>query len=169
MYKIQTAYKNYHPALHRGVVEDNKDPEGLGRCKVRVPSVHGELTYPIDILPWARPLVLSPVHAKRGSVNIPDIGDIVWVLFEGANRDFPIYFGGTYATGDIEISNDIVDFYIEQNDKISYNRKTRECTVDIGDVHVKLSPNHIEMRSPGDIDISAGGVIRMRGSQIHLN
>lgn len=151
MYNIQTAYKNYHPALHRGIVEDNKDPEGLGRCKVRVPSIHGELTYPIDILPWARPLALYPVHDSRGCVIIPDIGDIVWVLFEGANRDFPIYFGGTYATEDVEIDNDIVDFYIEKDDKISYNRKTHTYDIKVGEKHITVTPEGISMR--GDVRI----------------
>ena len=28
--------------IYRGVVEDNKDPEKMGRCKIRVYGVHSE-------------------------------------------------------------------------------------------------------------------------------
>lgn len=159
MHKMQTAYKNYHPSLYRGVVEENSDPKNLGRCKVRVPSIHGELTYPIDILPWARPLVLSPVKAGRGSVNIPDIGDIVWVLFEGSNRDFPVYLGGAYSTKDITIDKDIVDFYIEDEDKISYNRKTRSYSIEIGDKKVTINPTGISIKG----DVSIEGKLHVTG------
>lgn len=49
---MNNPYIKSYPSIYRGVIEDNKDPKNLGRCKIRVPSVHGELTYPIDILPW---------------------------------------------------------------------------------------------------------------------
>lgn len=151
-------YDNKHTALYRGIVEDNADPEKLGRCKVRVPSIHGTLTYPVDILPWARPLALTPIKQGRGSVNIPDIGDIVWVLFEGANKQFPIYFGGTYATGEVEIDTDVVVFYIEGDDRISYNRSTRTYDMMIGDRHIIVTPNLVNIKGnvviEGDVTIT---------------
>ncbi len=157
---MQNPYIKNYPSIYRGIVEDNKDPKNLGRCKIRVPSVHGELTYPIDILPWARPVVLSPIKKSRGSVNLPDVGDIVWVLFEGSDKDFPVYFGGTYATGDVEVDNNIVDFYIEGNDKISYNRSSRTYDIKIGDRHIVISPDLITIKGnvliEGDVEVSGG-------------
>ena len=149
---MQNPYIKNYPSIYRGIVEDNKDPKNLGRCKIRVPSVHGELTYPIDILPWARPVVLSPVKKSRGSVNLPDVGDIVWVLFEGSDKDFPVYFGGTYATGDVEVDNNIVDFYIEGNDKISYNRSSHTYDIKIGDRHILVSPELITIKDAWGVE-----------------
>lgn len=166
---MKSAYTKDYPYLYRGIVEDNIDPEGLGRCKIRVPAVHGELTYPKDILPWARPLVLSPVKESRGSVNLPDEQDIVWVFFEGGIKDFPVYLGGTYAKGDLSVLNDVVDFYIENDDKISYHRKDRKYTIDIGDTHIEVTPQDIDIRAPRKINIEAGESITMVAPRIDLN
>lgn len=144
-------YSRVYPSLYRGIVESNTDPENLGRCKVRVPSIHGALTYSVDILPWARPIVLSPVRKGRGTVNIPDVGDIVWVMFEGSDRECPVYLGGTYARGELDISPNIIDFYIEGKDKISYNRDNREYSIKVGNNEIRVSPNNIELI--GDIKI----------------
>lgn len=142
---MNNPYSRDCPSIYRGVVEDNIDPKNLGRCKVRVPSIHGELTYPVDILPWARPIALSPINSNRGSANIPDIGDIVWVLFEGGVKEFPLYLGGTYATGDVRIDNNIVDFYIEEDSKVSYHREKREYTIQIGENKFTMSPEGIRL------------------------
>jgi phage baseplate assembly protein V len=155
-------YIRSYPSIYRGVVEDNKDPNNLGRCKIRVPSVHGELTYPVDILPWARPIALSPISKERGSVNLPDVGDIVWVLFEGAEKDFPVYFGGTYATGDVEVDKNIVNFYIENDDKISYNRSSHVYDIKIGERHIRVSPDLITLKG----DVCVEGDIIIKGDMI---
>lgn len=161
---MRNPYSQEYPSLYRGIVEDNIDPENLGRCKVRVPSVYGELTYPIDILPWARPLVLSPVKRGRGSVNLPDIGDIVWVFFEGSEKEFPIYLGGTYATGDIGVSNDVVDFYIENGDSISYSRGSRIYKINIGDNQIIVSPDNITLESGSNYIIVSPDLIHIKGN-----
>lgn len=147
-----SAYTRDCPYLYRGKVEDNKDPLNIGRCKIRVPSVHGELTYPVSILPWARPVVLSPVSSQKGSVNIPDIGDIVWVLFEGAQKEFPVYFGGTYAKDELDIDNDIVVLHTEGDSKVSYHRRNKEYTIQIGDTSIILSRESIKLI--GDVEIT---------------
>lgn len=136
---------NYH-SLYRGIVEDNIDPENLGRCKIRVPSIHGELKYPINILPWARPLVTTPVSKGKGSVNIPDVGDIVWVIFEGSIKDFPVYLGGTYARDELDINNNRVDFYIEGDTNISYDRLNKEYTIKVGNNSFKISNEGVTIK-----------------------
>lgn len=155
---MDSAYSRSFPYLYRGVVESNIDPENMGRCKIRVPFIHGELTYPVDILPWARPIVLSPVGANRGSVNIPEIGDIVWVFFEGAVRDFPVYIGGTYGRGELHTDPNVVDFYIEDDTKISYNRVTKDYSISIGDSKIQVSSDGISIVGDtiikGDMNIS---------------
>lgn len=143
----KSAYTRIYTSIYRGKVEINEDPKKLGRCKIRVPAVHGELTYSKDLLPWARPLVLTPVGTKKGSVNIPAVGDIVWVFFEEANRDFPVYLGGTYATTDeIDIDLDVIDFYIEEDVKFSYSRKDKTFTTRVGDTELIVSANGVTIQ-----------------------
>ena len=142
---INTSYNRHYSSIYRGVVESNEDPLKLGRCKVRVPSVHGQLTYPIDVLPWARPIAPSPVNDHRGSVNIPEVGDIVWVFFEGAVKDFPVYFGGTYSTSDISPEVFRVDFYIDEGTKFSYDRDKKEYDLQVGGTSIKLSEESIDI------------------------
>lgn len=153
-------YKRECPHLYRGQVINNNDPKNLGKCKIRVPAVHGELTSPDSVLPWARPLVLSPVAKGRGSVNIPRVGDIVWVLFEGADKDYPVYLGGTYAIDELSIDKDRIDFYIENSLAISYMRETNEYIVSVGNNSISISDNGISLR--GNVNIE--GDLTVTGS-----
>lgn len=50
------------PGIHRGVIEDNRDPEKRGRCRVRVFGIHTDVKIPTQFegipteeLPWAEP------------------------------------------------------------------------------------------------------------------
>lgn len=152
-------YKRTYPHLYRGVVESNIDPEHLGRCKVRVPSIHGSMKGNLlEALPWARPLALSPVHTSRGSVQLPDVGDIVWVLFEESLREYPIYFGGTYGKGELIIDPNVVEFYLEEDTRISYDRVGRTYDIQIGNNHVQLSPAGISII--GDTSIEGNLIVR---------
>lgn len=149
-----------YPAIYRGVVESNEDPKSLGRCKVRIPSIHGELKYPIDNLPWARPIASTPIGSGRGSALIPDVGDIVWVFFEGANKTFPVYLGGTYGEGDIELDSSRVDFYVEGDSRISYDRSNKSFIVSLGDKSIKIENAKISIT--GDTNIE--GTLRIEGN-----
>lgn len=153
-------------AVYRGVVEDNEDPEGLGRCRVRVPPIHGPLNYPVRALPWARPIVPSPVGREKGTINIPDIGDIVWVWFEGANRDYPVYLGGVYARDELGVSNDIVIFYTEKGDKISYNRVSRLYSIEVGESTIEISGGTIKLvgNTLVEGDLSVSGNLTVSGN-----
>jgi hypothetical protein len=93
--------KVYLTGIHRGVIEDNNDPEMLGRCKVRIWGIHDELIdeneaegIPTEKLPWAEPclgLVEGSVSGA-GMFSIPLQGSHVFVFFEGGNWNAPRYF-----------------------------------------------------------------------------
>jgi len=67
--------------LYRGFVRDNVDPEGRFRLRVQVPLVSGEA------LSWAE-ACLAPGHR-----DVPDIGDSIWVMFEGGDQGCPVWLG----------------------------------------------------------------------------
>lgn len=69
--------------LYRGVVHSTKDPLNQGRVKVRVKQLFGEV--PTN---WAWPVQLSVA-----TLQLPAVGQGVWVMFEGGDPSFPIWVG----------------------------------------------------------------------------
>lgn len=177
-----TSLMKEFPYLYRGEVLDNLDNMSLGRCKVRVPAIHGDIPTP-QLLPWARPITLMPIGSNRGSVSIPDIGDIVWVFFEGGNKDYPVYIGGTYGSGDLIFSPEEVYLYRENEDYILYNRRERKFSIRIGGSEVLLSEkgdvsigaatniyinssSTINLNSNSDLNINSGNTISLKGTKL---
>jgi len=80
---------------YRGKVENNVDPQLIGRIQVSCPAVLGS-----GRMSWAMP---SAPYAGSGVglFAIPPNGANVWVEFEGGNADFPIWSGCFWALGDL--------------------------------------------------------------------
>lgn len=79
---------------YRGFVVSNKDPEKLGRLKVRVPSVLGSNV----VTGWATACVPFGGAADQGFLFVPDPGAGVWVEFEEGDLEFPIWVGTFWST-----------------------------------------------------------------------
>ncbi len=87
--------------IYRGVIEDNNDPDKLGRCKIRVWGIHDELKtpeilegIPTELLPWGEPclgLVEGSVSGC-GLFSVPLQGSHVFCFFEGGNWECLRYF-----------------------------------------------------------------------------
>ncbi|MBB5936596.1 VgrG-related protein [Streptomyces zagrosensis] len=75
--------------LVNGTVTDTKDPEGLGRVKVRFPWLSDE--YASD---WARTAQASGIGG--GEAFIPEVGDEVLVGFEQGHLDRPYVLAALY-------------------------------------------------------------------------
>jgi Type VI secretion system/phage-baseplate injector OB domain len=69
--------------LYRGTVSNNSDPEGLGRLKVIVPQALGQ-----NETDWA-----WPAGPNVRDIAPLDIGDPVWVGFEGGAVTHPVVVG----------------------------------------------------------------------------
>jgi len=73
-----------------GIVTNNKDPDGLGRVKVRFPWLSGSIESH-----WAR--VATPMAGNgRGLYFLPEVDDEVLVLFERGDVNFPFVIGALW-------------------------------------------------------------------------
>lgn len=88
----------------RGVVEDNKDPEKLGRVRVRIVGIHTEKNEnsgepfaftPTSNLPWAE-VMGGTGFGLVGGVGLTSVlrqGTWVWVFLENGDPNKPIVIG----------------------------------------------------------------------------
>ena len=80
------------PVRWIGVVEDNRDPSQLGRCKVRILGWYSDDTnlVPTDSLPWAQVQYSPGVR----SFSVPKVGEWVTGYFmDGRMAQYPVYDG----------------------------------------------------------------------------
>lgn len=70
-------------SMYRGIVTDTADPEGLLRIKAQVPILYGQ-----GESDWMWPSI--PIAM---GVQVPDVGDPVWVMLEGGDRERPVWVG----------------------------------------------------------------------------
>jgi hypothetical protein len=79
-----------------GVVEENKDPQKLGRCRVRVINVFDVI--PKDDIPWATPWK----DLNGNSFIVPEIGKLVTVIFDQGNIYKPEYIYAEHYNKNLE-------------------------------------------------------------------
>jgi len=82
---------------YRGKVENNVDPQQMGRIQVSVPAVLGEgtLSWAMPCAPYAGPGV--------GFFAVPPTDANVWVEFEGGDPDYPIWSGCFWGLGEAPV------------------------------------------------------------------
>jgi uncharacterized protein involved in type VI secretion and phage assembly len=73
-----------------GVVTDNKDPQKLGRVKVKFPILSQTDTT------WWCPIVMLGAGKNRGWFFIPEVDDEVLCLFEHGDLDRPVVLGALW-------------------------------------------------------------------------
>lgn len=73
-----------------GIVTNNKDPDGLGRVKVKIPVLSGD-----DESHWAR-VVTFMGGKERGAFFLPEVDDEVLVTFEHSDLSSPYVIGALW-------------------------------------------------------------------------
>lgn len=73
-----------------GIVTNNKDPDGLGRVKVKIPRLSGD-----DESNWAR-VATFMAGKDRGAFFLPEVDDEVLVAFEYGDINMPYILGGLW-------------------------------------------------------------------------
>ncbi|MEO8703102.1 MAG: phage baseplate assembly protein V [Kofleriaceae bacterium] len=87
---------NLQYGLHYGVVCQNKDPDKLERVKVRLPWLDGGEQ---DQTFWAQ--LLTPMGGKKfGWYTLPDIDDVVAIMFIAGDMSQPVVLGGVWSKPD---------------------------------------------------------------------
>lgn len=103
-------------SLQIGVVEDNVDPDKLGRVRVRLKwNVEAKK----DDLPWIR-VVQHHAGKDHGAYFIPEIGDELLVGHEFDDPDRPIVLGSLYH-GQSKPKSDVVD---DKNDVKEFHTRS---------------------------------------------
>jgi len=92
-YGLESLGKFY--SSYRGYVIDNNDEEGLGRIKVKIPSVTKNRNHPT----WAYPKTQMGGNGY-GMQFLPLVGDVVWVEFEHGDPRFPLWSFAHYTQDD---------------------------------------------------------------------
>ena len=93
--KYGLEYFGRYYSVYRGFVADNKDPDFLGRVKIRVPQIYGN-TIP-DV--WAYPRGLGLTGKGHGVFLVPSVGDPIYVSFEGGDPKYPLFESGWWISG----------------------------------------------------------------------
>lgn len=137
--------------VYRGRVESVDDPEKRFRYHVRVFTVHDE-TIPVEHLPFAETGFAFNASQSKLSADIPhfEVGDLVWIMFEGGDRNYPVITGGW-----ISHSRGINDVPTDQGTNYSTTRRRWQRVDRSGNlIEVSELPDelHIKLQS-GDATI----------------
>jgi uncharacterized protein involved in type VI secretion and phage assembly len=190
-----------------GIVTNNKDEEGMGRVKVRVPWLSES-----DESNWAR--VAAPMAGKeRGAYFLPEVDDEVLVAFEHGDLRFPYVLGALWNGQDkppadnsdgknnlrliksrsghtIKLNDEDGKETIEIIDKSEKNSividtaknsititSEKDITLSATKGTIKLDAKNFEIKSSAaskiesgaNLDVKAGGKMKIKGSTVDIN
>jgi hypothetical protein len=118
---------------YNGVVEDNNDPERMGRCRIRVMGLYDGIQ--TEKLPWALP---DFTHVGiKGSFVVPELSSIVNVYYDDSDIYQPRYFSKTLdlknnnfeADKNEDYPNSMIFWETEKGDFSKFNRAKGEYTL----------------------------------------
>ena len=146
----------------RGTVTDNRDPEFLGRVRVKAPDVYGE-----NESGWAMPAL--PFTGKGvGLFLIPPTNASVWVEFEHGDPVYPIWTGGFWAQGELPASPAVAEMKVLKTDTATI---TLNDLPGVGGITIETKTGmKIKIDSTGiEINNGLGGSVKLTGPQVSVN
>jgi uncharacterized protein involved in type VI secretion and phage assembly len=167
-----------------GVVTDNKDPDKLGRVKVKYPLLNDEVESG-----WAR-IAWGAAGAERGTVSLPHVGDELAIGFEHGDVRRPFILGALFngvdkpgadlvkdsssvaarfprdldigtkkktlltGTEDITVKSETGAFALEANKDVKLTAKT-------GTITIEATAGQIKATGKQGVEISASGPLKI--------
>jgi hypothetical protein len=136
-----------------GFVEDNMDPEKIGRVKVRVMDVFDEIE--VEDIPWAMPWK----DLNGNSFNVPEIGKVVMVVFDQGNVDSPEFIyadhyninlenklkkisGGDYTSMKSLIFDHKTQVYVNDSEGLKIDHKYNNINITENSIDLNLKDNN---------------------------
>jgi len=153
-----------------GIVTNNSDPDGLGRVKVKFPTLPGN-----EESHWAR-LVTLMAGNGRGIEFIPEVNDEVLVAFEHDDTNRPFILGSLWNGKDKppEGSDKLVSSTGKVEKRIIRSRSGHTITLDDTDGAEKISivdkteKNSIDINSKSNsLEIQAGSKVEVHTQDGH--
>ncbi|RPI77310.1 MAG: phage tail protein [Desulfobacteraceae bacterium] len=158
-----------------GVVTNNKDEDGLGRVKVKIPRLSGD-----DESHWAR-VVSFMAGKERGAFFLPEVDDEVLVAFEHGDLALPYVIGALWNGTDVppetnsDGENNVRVIQSRSGHIIRLNDKEGEETIEITDkteknsIVISTKDNKITITSDKDIELSAkNGKISLDAKDVEI-
>jgi hypothetical protein len=93
----------YYYGVYRADVVNVVDPNNSGCVKVIVTSIQAEADAETER--WAMPCVPF-AGPGEGFLVFPDVGDPVWVQFEGGDVTKPVWMGAFWQVGEMPVSEE---------------------------------------------------------------
>lgn len=117
-------------SIYRGEVANNEDPEFRGRVKVKCRAAYGDDVYHY----WALPMGIA--SGSPALWMIPNVGDAIWVQFEGGDPRYPVYSHGWFldnkAPQSAKVNGNKIDATVLQSKsghRIVMNDKGKTVTI----------------------------------------
>ncbi len=162
-----------------GIVTNNLDPDGLGRVKVKFPTLPGN-----EESNWAR-LATPMAGSGRGFEFIPEVNDEVVVAFEHGDFQRPFILGSLWNGTDKppEQSDQVVNSTGKVEKRIIRSRSGHTITLDDTEGSGKISivdetgknsieidsaSNSVSIKTQGDIQLEASGKVTIKGNDIEI-
>ena len=94
--------------IYVGLVVDNDDPKKLGRLKISVPSVYGNIEK--EDLPWSEPC-FPYGYTDQGIFFIPELNSLVSVMFINGSPYKPLWLGTIFRENENVVPSEAKDIY----------------------------------------------------------
>lgn len=152
-----------------GVVEDNQDPEKMGRVKVRVMDVFDEID--VEDIPWAMPWK----DLNGNQFNAPERGKVVMVVFDGGNPDSPEFIYADHYNINLEnklkslsdedyltmkslIFDHKTQIYVNDSEGLKLDHKYNNINITEGGIDLNLKDNNLSLNL-GDAGASQQAIL----------
>lgn len=140
-----------------GIVEDNNDPDRMGRVKARVINIFDEI--PLEDIPWATPWK----DLNGNEFNTPEVGKIVTIIFSDGNIDNPEYIYADHYNVNLENKlKDISDSDYTSMKSLLFDHKTQIYVNDSEGLKIDHKYNNVNITDNG-VDIN------LKDNNTHLN